>query len=146
MSNDIPEKLRKYVVTDLPKYVEVAGHHKEAPFWIAPEMFPGVRLRVAGSEVSKIVGVPHADPHVHEGPEIYLAPSEERGEIIAEVQMDEERFLVESPFAVFIPPGVSHCFRVVRCEEPHYVLGIMLADWQEPKHDQLKEAPVMHET
>ena len=133
MSKDMLKKFERYIVTDLPKYVEVEGHHHPAPFYIAPDMFPGVRLRVAGSDVSKMVGSPHADPHVHDGPEIYLAPSEEKGEILVEVQMDEERFMVESPFAVFIPPGVYHCFRVLRCEKPHYVLGILLADWQEPK-------------
>jgi mannose-6-phosphate isomerase-like protein (cupin superfamily) len=133
MVKGIPEKFEKYVITDLPRFVEVAGHHKPAPFWLAPDMFPGVRLRVAGLDVSKIVGAPHAAPHMHEGPEIYLAPSEEKGELIIEVEMDDERFLVEAPFAVFIPPGVKHCFRVVRCEKPHYVMGIMLEDWQEPK-------------
>jgi hypothetical protein len=133
MSKDLPEKLQKYVVTDLPKYIEVAGHHKPAPFWIAPDMFPGVRLRVAGAEASKMVGAPHAVPHTHEGPEIYLTPSEKKSDLVIEVQMDDEKFLVEAPFAVFIPPGVRHCFRVVKCEKPHYVLGIMLPDWKEPK-------------
>jgi hypothetical protein len=133
MSSDMPESLRKYVVTDLPKYVEVEGHHKPAPFWIMPEMFPGVTLRVAGAEASKIVGLPHAVPHTHDGPEIYLAPSDEKGSLVIEVQMDDEKFLVEAPFAVFIPPGIKHCFNVVTCRKPHYVLGIMLADWQQPK-------------
>ncbi|MFH1489943.1 MAG: hypothetical protein ABII06_13655, partial [Pseudomonadota bacterium] len=110
MSHEIPGKLRKYVVTDLPKYVEVTGHHNPVPFWIAPGMFPGLELRVAGSEASKIAGATHADPHVHAHPEVYLAPSEDRGAILVEIEMDEERFLLESPFAVFIPAGVSHCF------------------------------------
>jgi quercetin dioxygenase-like cupin family protein len=133
MSSDIPETLRKYVVTDLPKYAEVGGHHKPAPFWIMPDMFPGVKLRVAGSEASKMVGAPHAVPHTHDSPEIYLAPSEEKGALVIEVQMDDEKFLVEAPFAIFIPPGTKHCFKVVKCPKPHYVMGIMLADWQQPK-------------
>lgn len=132
MAHGFPEKYGKYVVTDLPKLVEVAGHHKATPFWIAPDMFPGVNMRVAGLDVSKIVGVPHADSHVHESPEIYLAPSDGRGEVIVEIQMDDEKFVVESPFAVFIPPGVKHCFNVLQCELPHYVLGIMLLDWHMP--------------
>jgi len=132
MANDIPEKYQEYVVTDLPKLVEVEGHHKPTPFWIAPGMFPGVNMRVAGIDVSKIVGAPHANVHVHESPEIYLTPSEEKGEVVVEIQMDEEKFIVESPFAVFIPPGVKHCFSVIKCDTPHYVLGIMLTDWKEP--------------
>jgi hypothetical protein len=133
MTNEIPEKLKKYVVTDLPKFVEVEGHHKPAPFWIAPEMFPGVNMRVAGMDVSKIVGAPHANPHVHESPEIYLAPSEEKGEVVVEIQMDEEKLLLESPFAVFVPPGVKHCFKVLKCKSPHFVLGIMLPEWKRPE-------------
>ena len=95
-------------------------------------MFPGVNMRVAGIDVSKIVGAPHANVHVHESPEIYLTPSEEKGEVVVEIQMDEEKFIVESPFAVFIPPGVKHCFSVIKCDTPHYVLGIMLTDWEKP--------------
>ena len=132
MANDIPEKYQSYVVNDLPKMVEVSGHHAPAPFWIVPDMFPGVNMRVAGLDVSKIVGAPHANTHVHESPEIYLAPSEQKGEVVVEIQMDEERFIVESPFAVFIPPGVRHCFKVLKCQSPHYVLGIMLTEWKRP--------------
>jgi quercetin dioxygenase-like cupin family protein len=133
MSNPVPEKLQRYVVTDLPKYVEVGGHHQPAPFWVMPDMFPGVKLRVAGAEASTMVGSPHADPHTHEGPEIYLAPCEEKGAVVIEVQMDDEKFLVDAPFAVFIPPGVKHCFKVVTCQKPHYILGIMLLDWEPSK-------------
>ena len=131
MSNGVGNKYAKYVETQLPKYVEVTGHHKPAPFWIAPGMFPGVNLRVAGLDASKIVGSAHANPHQHESPEIYLAPSEQKGEIVVEIQMDDERFVVESPFAVFIPPGVTHCFKVLKCKTTHYVLGILLPGWQE---------------
>ena len=130
MVNNIPVRFKKYVVTDVPKMIEVSGHHRPTPFWITPEMFPGVKIRVAGLEVSKIVGVPHTEPHVHEVPEVYLAPSEKKGEIVVEIQMDDESFVVESPFAVFIPQGVKHCFKVLKCESPHYVLGIMLFDKQ----------------
>jgi len=128
MTDDIPAKYKKYVATDLPKMVEVPGHHKPTPFWLAPDMFPDVNMRVAGLDVSKIVGAPHAEAHVHENPEIYLAPSEKKGDVVVEVQMDEEKFVVESPFAVFIPPGVRHCFHVLKCDSPHYVLGIMLLE------------------
>ena len=133
MAEVIPEKFQKYVVTDIPKLVEVPGHHKPTPFWIAPDMFAGVSMRIAGQDVSKIVGAPHANPHVHDSPEIYLTPSEQKGEVVVEIQMDEEKFLLESPFAVFIPPGVRHCLKVLKCESPHYVLGIMLPEWKRPE-------------
>ena len=75
MADRIPAKCAAYVVTDLPKYLEVAGHHEPTPFWIVPKMFPGVNLHVAGLEVSKIVGAPHSNPHVHNSPEIMFLES-----------------------------------------------------------------------
>jgi mannose-6-phosphate isomerase-like protein (cupin superfamily) len=125
MARNIPEKYQKYVVTDLPRLVPIAGHHHPAPFWVTPDMFPDVNIGVAGMDVSKIVGAPHAAPHVHDKHcEIWVAPSENRGDVVIEAQMEDEKFLVEAPFAVFIPAGVSHCFKVVKCDSPHYVLGI----------------------
>jgi hypothetical protein len=132
MANTIPEKYQKYVITDLPRPVEIVGHHHATPCWVIPGMFPGVNLRIAGHEVSKRVGSPHADPHVHEVPEIWTAPSEAKGHLVIEAQMDGEKFLVEAPFSIFIPPGVSHCFTVVKCESPHFVMGIILFDWKAP--------------
>ena len=130
MSQGVSKKYGRYIQTQLPKYEEVVGHHQPAPFWIAPGMFPGVNLHVAGLDASKIVGSPHANPHQHESPEIYLAPSEERGDVVVEIQMDDEQFVVESPFAVFVPAGVTHCFKVLSCQTTHYVLGILLPDWK----------------
>ena len=130
MTQSVPKRCEQYVITDLPRMVEVPGHKAPAPFWVAPEMFPGVDLRVAGLEVSKIVGNPHAHPHVHDRPEIYLCPSETAGAVRVEIQMDQDKFQVESPFAVFVPPGTSHCFSVLKCDGPHYVLGLLLGDWR----------------
>jgi hypothetical protein len=132
MSQEIPKSVRECIVTDLPKMVEVTGHHKPSPFWITPDMFPGVHLRVAGMDVSKAVGAPHADPHVHDCPEIYFCPAENRGAVVVEIQMDDEIFSLESPFTVFIPPGTKHCFKVLTCDTPHYVFGLMPLDWKRP--------------
>jgi len=132
VAEGIPRKFKECVVTDLPKFVEVTGHHKPAPFWITPEMFPGVHLRVAGMDVSKAVGAPHAVPHVHESPEIYFCPSENKGSVLVEIQMDDEIFSLDSPFTVFIPPGVKHCFKVLKCDSSHYVFGVMPLDWKKP--------------
>ena len=53
-----------------------------------------------------------------------------RGDVVIEVQMEEEKFTVESPFAVFIPPGVKHCFTVLKCDSPNYVFGIHVLDYK----------------
>ena len=80
-------------------------------------------------DVSQRVRRPHADPHVHHDfPEIYFAATEKRGDVVIEVQMDDEVFAVESPFAVFIPAGVRHCFTVLKCDSPNYVFGMHMLD------------------
>jgi mannose-6-phosphate isomerase-like protein (cupin superfamily) len=118
-------KYEQYVITALPRLVEMPGHHQLAPSWIYPGMFPGVNIRINGMDASKKVRAPHAEPHIHaDNPEIYFCATEERGAVVIEVQMDDEVFTVESPFAVFIPPGVRHCFTVLKCDLPNFVFGI----------------------
>jgi len=128
----IPEKYSKNVVTDLPRMVEVVGHYHPAPCWLTADMFPGVNVRVAGQEATNMVGKPHAAPHVHNVPEIYLAPSEKKGDLVVEVQMDDDKFRVEAPFSIFIPSGVRHCFTVLKCASPHFIMGVVPLDWQDP--------------
>ena len=129
MTDKIPDRYAPYVVTDLPKLVDVVGHHEPTPFWIVPDMLPGVNLGVAGGEAGKSVGKPHADPHVHDHREVYLCITENRGDVVIEVQMNEDKFQVESPFAILLPKGVRHCFQVLKCDTPnYYVFGIMLPD------------------
>ncbi|MBP1731732.1 MAG: hypothetical protein H6Q55_2161 [Deltaproteobacteria bacterium] len=131
MERKVPGKYQQYVVTDLPQFVAMPGHHKAAPSWIVPGMFPGVNIRINGADASKMVKSPHAEPHVHEAnPEIYFSTTEQRGDLVIEVQMDDETFTVESPFAVFIPPGVRHCFTVLKCDAPTYIYGIHIMDYK----------------
>jgi len=131
MERKIPGRYAQFVITDLPRFVEMPGHNRPAPSWIYPDMFPGVNIRINGNDVSKMVRSPHAEPHIHDDhPEIYLAATENRGDIVIEVQMEDEIFTVESPFAVFIPPGVKHCFTVLKCDSPNYVFGIHVMDYR----------------
>ncbi len=126
MAETIPEKWRKNVITDLPRPVQFTEN--PSPCWITPSMFPGVNFHLAGREASKVVGKPHAAPHVHEFPEIWVAPSETTGGLVIEAQMDNDKFLVEAPFSIFIPAGVYHCFTVVKCESPHFIMGLVLPE------------------
>lgn len=133
MADSIPQEFQQYIVTDLPKMVDVPGHKIPAPFWVAPDMFPGVNMRVAGLEASTVIGDPHAHPHQHDVPEIYLCPSESAGAVKVEIQLNDHVFELESPFTLFVPPGTTHCFKVLDCKGPHYILGMLLGDWQAPK-------------
>jgi mannose-6-phosphate isomerase-like protein (cupin superfamily) len=131
MEAEAQSRYKRYVITDLPQFAEMAGHHSAPPSWIYPDMFPGVNLRINGSDAGKMVRLPHADPHIHEDhPEIYLAVTPNRGDIVVEVRMEDEVFTVESPFAVFIPPGTTHCFTVLKADSPSYIFGIHVLDSQ----------------
>ena len=131
MEREAESRYKRYVVTDLPQFAEMTGHHSAPASWIYPGMFPGIDLRINGADASTMVRAPHADPHVHEDhPEIYMAVTPNRGDIVIEVLMEEELFTVESPFAVFIPPGTKHCFTVLKCDSPNYIFGIHVMDYK----------------
>jgi hypothetical protein len=66
---------------------------------------------------------------VHEDhPEVYFAAPWERGHIVIEVEMEGETFTVESPFAVYIPAGMTHRFTVLKCDLPGFIFGIHVLD------------------
>ena len=131
MERKVPSKYEQFVITDLPRFAEMPGHNHPAPSWIYPDMFPGVNIRINGKDVSKMVQAPRAGPRIHDNhPEIYMAATANRGDIVIEVLMEDEIFTVESPFAVFIPPGVKHCFTVLKCDSPNYVFGIHVIDYR----------------
>jgi mannose-6-phosphate isomerase-like protein (cupin superfamily) len=121
--------MRRYehlIVKNLPQFKEVEGHHEKAPFWLTEEMFPEVKIRVAAKDCSKMVNKPHADPHRHDVPEVYLAITEYPGDMKCQILLEDESYVLESPFSVFIPAGVHHAFKVLKCDHPNYLLGIIL--------------------
>jgi hypothetical protein len=129
METRVPSKYSPYVITDLPRFVEMPGHNRPAPSWIYPDMFPGVKIRINGDDARKLLGSPHAGPHVHDDhPEIYMSATESKGDLVIEVEMEGEVFTVESPFAVYIPPGMKHRFTVLKCDVPTFIFGIHILD------------------
>ena len=108
MKQKEPDKYKRYVVTDIPKFAEAPGHHSPPPSWIYPGMFPGINMRINAADVSKIVRDPHADPHIHEdNPEIYLAVTPNRGDIIIEVQNAICASLMLSPLNISVQTMLS---------------------------------------
>ena len=69
-------KYEQFFVRGLPHLIDVEGHYEKAPFFLTEEMFPEVKIRIAAKDCSKLVGKPHADPHRHDVPEIYMADLE----------------------------------------------------------------------
>ena len=49
-------------------------------------------------------------PHVHEVSQAYIFPTEG---LKFEVTLEDEKYVVESPAAVFIPPGVKHSLKML---------------------------------
>ncbi|MBE9513972.1 MAG: cupin domain-containing protein [Chloroflexi bacterium] len=120
------KKYSKYIATDIPKMVQLEGHHAPAPFWVSPDVFPEVELGVVAVDVGKLVGREVADPHSHGCPELYMAISAERGDMVFEVTLEDETYTVESPMAVFIPTGMKHKFKTVKADKGGYFFGILL--------------------
>ena len=73
-----------------------------------------------------MVNKPHADPHRHDVPEIYMAITEYPGDMKLEILIEDETYVVESPCTVYIPAGASHSFKVLKCDKTNYVLGVFL--------------------
>lgn len=120
-------KYAKFIITDIPRMVQLPDHYRPTAFWVSPDIFPEVKIGIAGSDVSKRVGVEITALHSHEYPEIYLAISPNRGDMLFEITLGDEIYTVESPMTVFIPAGMKHKFRVLKADnERSYFLGILL--------------------
>ncbi len=114
------------IVKDLPQLGEVKGRGQRFPFWLTGEMFPEVKIRVVAQDCSKMVNKPHSDPHTHDVSQVYLSITESPGDLGFEIVLGDETYVVESPFAVFIPAGVIHAHKVLKCDRPSYMLIIFL--------------------
>ena len=119
-------KYEHLIFKNLPQFEELEGRREKVPFWLTEQMFPDVKIRVAARDCSKMVNKPHAAPHSHELPEVYLAITEYPGDMKCEILLGDESYVVKSPFAVFIPARVRHAFKVLKCDKPNYMIGIIL--------------------
>jgi len=69
----------------------------------------------------------HVDPHVHivDSLFVFLGSSHDLTGLVAEVTVDGEVFIVESPCAVLIPSGKQHTYRF--CNGSGIFLNYVLA-------------------
>jgi len=116
------------LITGLPRFAPMEGHFHEVPIFLAQDMFNGLPVEIAGGDISKLVGIPVADTHVHAVPEIYLLLSPEKGGAEIEIEVDGERFVATSPAAFYVPAGARHRFLTRKAERGSYCLGILLHD------------------
>lgn len=114
------------VITDLPRLIEVPGHHQPAPFYLTEDMFGGIPLHVAAVELSDRVGKPVAAPHRHAVDEIYLLLAPTEGGATIAVTIDGTTHRVDAPAAVRVPAGAEHYFVAERAERGSFCLGLLL--------------------
>ncbi len=114
------------IIKDLPQFHEVKGRPQKYPFWLTAGMFPQVKIRVVAKDCSQMVNKPHGDPHTHEVAQVYLSITESPGDLEFEIVLGNETHVLESPFTVFIPAGLVHAHKVLRCDRPSHVLIIFL--------------------
>lgn len=113
----------EHLIADLPRRFMLAGHHQPTPFYLTPDMFPGVPVSIASVDVSQWVGRGVAAPHTHDVPEIYLCLNRD---VRVAVTMAGVEHVLDSPFAFYVPAQVEHCFVTLRADGEAYVLGILL--------------------
>lgn len=123
----VRQELEKLIHKTIPSFESIDGHSKLVPIYLSEEVCQDVTFRIAAVDVSQHINDPIARTHVHGSPEVYLAISEQKGDIVFEVNLDGESFLVESPAAIYIPAGLPHSFRTLTTKnKPCFFLGIFL--------------------
>ncbi len=115
------------IFNDIPQLVNLPSHFSPVPFWVVPNMGEELELGVAAVDVSKLVGVYLTDAHAHECAEIYMALSPGKGDLVFEITLDDETYVVESPLVIYVPAGVKHRFKTLKAErEGSFFYGILL--------------------
>lgn len=125
------------VVSDLPRFLNVAGHFHPAPFFLTDDMFGGLPFSLAGGHIKDLVDKPVAETHVHEVPEIYLLLSPEPAGAEIEIQVDEKIFRLISPAAFYVPAFAKHKFVTKKAQLGSYCFGILLNSVIENSHERL---------
>jgi len=121
------ERHRNLIFGELPQYVCMPSHFAPVPYWVMPNMGADLDLGVAAVDVSKSVGMYLGEEHAHHCAEVYLALSPNRGDMVFEITLDDETYVVESPLVVYVPAGVKHRFKALKAEhEGSYFYGILL--------------------
>ncbi len=97
--------------------------------WAWPPSYPGQRPRLITPEEAK--KMPGIAPHSHAFPEVFTYfgtnmddVTDLGGEI--EFWIEDEQFILNKSFLIYIPAGVVHCpLKVLRMEKPvfHYTTG-----------------------
>ena len=114
------------ITLNIPKLRVFAGHPAAVPMFITADDLAGVAgAELAAVDISRATQWRwHTEPHVHNRDEIYLSVEANRA-VAIDVELAGKVVCLESPFAVRIPAGLAHRFRVRRCPaRPSFLFGL----------------------
>lgn len=114
------------LIANLPRFIAVAGHFRQVPFFLTTDMFGGLPFEIAGGDISSLVDKPVAETHVHVCAEIYLLLSPNQGGAEIDIEVDGTPFRAVAPSAFYVPAGARHRFVTRKAEAGSYCLGILL--------------------
>ena len=139
------KKYEKYIVTtprllQLPHlaFSEVRGFQYPIQVYVEPALFPDVfkdvlEGRPVWIDLSWRFEIPHpnpiSEPHSHDFDEFlfYIGsdwsnPQDLGAEL--EIQLDDERYIINKTAAIFVPRGVTHTATHLRVDRPFISLGV----------------------
>ena len=76
-------------------------------------LVPEADIRIGVGQVKEVPPdgfKPHIEPHKHKVSQVYAIV----GDLTVEVTLDGEKHEVTGPAGIFIPAGMTHCFRLLR--------------------------------
>jgi len=121
----MPQKYKGCVVS-YPKIVDKLPKHAEGKYAIlmSNELVPEADFFIVGGTMKKIHQAEPIEKHTHDTSEVYLFLGS-KGAVEVEIELDDEKYTIISPGAVFVPKGVKHLFRYKGMSGPATVVAIV---------------------
>jgi mannose-6-phosphate isomerase-like protein (cupin superfamily) len=120
------KKYEECIVSE-PMILEQFEAHAKGKYQIlmSSELVPGADFFITGGVHKKIhQREPITKKHYHDTSEAYLFIGK-KGALHVEVELDDEKYIVESPCAVYVPKGVRHTYRYLEQNGPVTVVAIV---------------------
>lgn len=89
---------------------------EEANAWVCPTMFSITKRQ---ADIVSGGNAPHANPHTHDGDEMYLILGE-KDKIEYKITLGEDDYILKSPCCVYIPAGLPHAIMPTKYTEGTY--------------------------
>ena len=91
---------------------------------MSQEQVPGADFFIVGGTMKRIHQREPIEKHWHETSEVYLFLGE-KGVVEVELELEDEKYIIQSPGAAYVPAGVKHLFRYRRMDGPATIVAIV---------------------